>query len=778
MAPSLYPSISTSPTGTIIIMGGSRPGAAGRGRVGGGGMLVLSRNRGAAPKVAPKLSVPPPLNLPSLRKEHEKFDTSGPGGTGATAGTGSGSRPSSGVGWNKPVASATVLVEKVENGANGVSDAAGASRVGSYMPPSARSMGVVASVSREFLPSAKKAMLLKGEDFPSLQAARPVSSGASQKHKDGLNQKQKQVSHDDSTQDKVESYHLVHIKAGGRMADQIKKQEQFLPDPLPLVRMNPRSDWADDERDTGHGWRTSLPKDGVSKIGNHRVDIGSRMAVNNMAKENKYTTPYYGGDTVQDGSNDSAFGRRAMGLVGQQMQRNSSSDSYNNRGADRNSRDHHVFGQPNRYKADIFQNNALSRPFIASTGRRPPIADPIQEKRFSNSGRPYSDDIFSRDYISSGFDERDLYSNGFVGVVKRKKDVAKSTHFHDPIRESFEAELERVQKMQELERQRIAEEQERALEQTRREDEERLRRIREEEERLRKLDEESCVAAWRAEHGGQNRSNLRQMRQELEDKIAKRQAETVRVDASVPKTTVDEKLNAAVKEDLVSMNEDLETWEDGERMVENVMNSGSFNSSVQESSLGNLGRCFPSPQSDQETGHYSPWQDAVAGGRTGSRREFHGGPGFMPSRSYGVQESYSDDFGYQNEQRWNLSGNADSYGKLREIDFDFQDIADRYGYCIHYTHASRTESGRESDYYGTNQGGPRPSEIFGRPLESNSSERQKLKIGSGVTHNLHSPFPAPQLLHHIYPRMSWMHLVLKMVIERDKDQRVRHDEYL
>ncbi|XP_047950020.1 uncharacterized protein LOC125195816 isoform X2 [Salvia hispanica] len=933
-------------------------GTAGRGRAGGGGMLVLSRNRGAAPKVAPKLSVPPPLNLPSLRKEHEKFDTSGPGGTGATAGTGTGSRPSSGVGWNKPVASATALPEKVDNGVNGVSDAAGASRVGSYMPPSARSTGVVASVSREFLPSAEKAILLKGEDFPSLQAARPVSSGASQKHKDGLNQKQKQVSHDESTQDKEKSYHLgsmadmhppghslginpsvengsaVHIKAGGRMPDQIRKQEPFLPDPLPLVRMNPRSDWADDERDTGHGfveqgrdigysnsgnywdrdfdlprpsilphkpatnqndrwgqrdnetgkiissevfkmdpynkdmrtpsregkevnrWRTSLPKDGVSEIGNHTVDIGARMTDNNMAPYyGGDTAPYYGGDTVQDGSKDSAFGRRAMGLVGQQMQRNSSSDSYNNRGADRNSRDRHVFDQPNRYKADIFQNNALSRPFIASIGRRPPIADPIQEKRFSNSDRPHSDDIFARDYISSGFDERDLFSDGLVGVVKRKKDAAKSTHFHDPIRESFEAELERVQKMQELERQRIVEEQERALEQTRREEEERLRRIREEEERLRKLDEESRVAAWRAEQEQleavqkaeelriareeekkriqleeeRRKQSARQMLQELEDKMAKRQAETVKVDASGPKTTVDEKLNAAVKEDLVSRNEDLETWEDGERMVENVMNSGSFNSSANvkpaeisyppresSSNLINRGKpinswkrdsleydgSFPSPQSDQETGHYSPWQDAVVGGRTGSRREFHGGPGFMPSRSYGVQDSYSDDFGYQKEQRWNLSGNADSYGKLREMDFDFQDIGDGYGDggwgqgrtrsgahppyperlyphsdatefnsygrsrysvrqprvppppslssiqktnlrgvsehsgssafvddSIHYTHASGTESGKESDYYGTNQGGPRPSEIFGRPLESNSSERQKLNIG-------------------------------------------------
>ncbi|KAL1536335.1 hypothetical protein AAHA92_29005 [Salvia divinorum] len=966
---------------------GQASGTAGRGRAGGaggGGMLVLSRSRGGAPKAAPKLSVPPPLNLPSLRKEHEKFDMSGPGGPGAIAGIGSGSRPSSsGLGWSKPMAAATVLPEKTESGVdtpgiNGTSDAAGASRVGSYMPPSARSMGVrvmgSASASQEFVPSAEKAMLLKGEDFPSLQAARPVSSGASQKHKDGLNQKQKQVVHDDLTQDKEESYHLgpmsdmhyppgqslanaggnrsvenggaAHKMVGGRMTNQIRKQEEFFPDPLPLVRMNPRSDWADDERDTGHGfveqgrdigysnsgnywdrdfdlprpsilphkpaanhydrwaqrdnetgknissevlkmdlynkdvrtpsregkevnkWGTSLSKDGVSEIGNHRVDIGARMAGNNMAKNNKYAPPHYG-DTIRDGSatlsKDTAFGRRDLGHVGQQMQRNSSSDSFSNQGADRTSWDLHVSDQPNRYRGDNFQNKALSRPFIASSGRWPPIADPIltmgRKNRFSNSDKPLSDDPFSRNYSSAGFDERDLFSDGLVGVIKRKKDAAKSTHFHDPVRESFEAELERVQKMQELERQRIVEEQERALDQTRRQEEERLRRIREEEERLRKLDAESREAAWKAEQEQleavqkaeelrvardeekkriqleeeRRKQAARQMLQELEAKMAKRQAETVKVDASEPKTIADEKLKAAVKEDYVSRNLDLETWEDGERMVENVMTSGSFDSSAhgrpaevsyppEESSLNIIDRgkpinswkrdlleyggSFPSSQSNQETGHYSPRRDAVAGGRTGSRREFHGGPDIMPSKSYlkaGVQDPYSDDFGYQKEQRWNLSGNAEPYGKLREMDMDIQDIADRYGDSgwgqvhtrsgarppyperlfphsdatefnsygrsrysvrqprvppppslssvqktnlrgvsehsgpsaflddsIHYTHASRTESSRVSDYYGTNHRGPESAEIFGMPLETNTntSERQKLNSGS------------------------------------------------
>lgn len=44
------------------------------------------------------------LNLPSIRKEHEKFDLSGSGGgVAGCAGSGSGSRPnSSSLGWTKP----------------------------------------------------------------------------------------------------------------------------------------------------------------------------------------------------------------------------------------------------------------------------------------------------------------------------------------------------------------------------------------------------------------------------------------------------------------------------------------------------------------------------------------------------------------------------------------------------------------------------------------------------------------------------------------------------
>ncbi|KAL3813614.1 hypothetical protein ACJIZ3_014882 [Penstemon smallii] len=992
--------------------GGGGSGSYGRGRTGsaggGGGMVVLSRNRGGPPKAVAKLSIPPPLNLPSLRKEHEKFDTSGTGGgPGGGAGTGTGSRPtSSGVGWTKPVAASSVLPEKTESGVEALGidgvDTDGVTRaIGSYMPPSARSSGVgvvgSSSASRDFLPSAGKAMVLRGEDFPSLQAARPASSGTSQKQKDGLNQKQKQFVGEEVSQDKRNDYHLgpmvdVHplmlpsvngvgnrsVENGGgghgigsrQMADQSRKQENYFPDPLPLVRLKPRSDWADDERDTGHGfvergrdsgysksesywdsdfdlprpsvlphkpaqnqygrwgqrdneagknsssevlkvdpypkdvrvpsregrevnrWRNSpFPKDGSSfqEIGNDRIDAGSRITgYNNMVKENRYTTPHHG-DPGRDGNatlyRDSTFGKRDYGLVGRQQQWNNSLESYNNRGTDHNTRDRHFNEQSNRYRGDNFQNNTLSKSSFASNGKGTPVADPIltmgRDKRYSKGDRHFSEDPFG----STGFDESDLFSGGLVGVVKRKKDAAKSTDFHDPVRESFEAELERVQKMQELERQKIIQEQERALEQTRREEEERQRRIREEEERQRRLEEEAREAAWRAEQERldaiQKAEELRIFREEekrrldleeerrkqaakqklleLEARIAKRQAEASKSDVSVSNAVMDEKLEAAVKEKEVSRISELDTWEDGDRLVEKVTSSGLFDSSAYSRpsemssrpypprdgsanfndrgkainswrrDMFETGDSFSSPLLDQEMGHYSPRRDAIGGGRAVPRREFHGGAGYMPSRSYtktGVQEPYSDEFGYQKDNRWNLSGDADPYGKFREMDSEFpggvaddkygdngwgqgqfrnsthspypdrlyphpeanelypygrsrysmrqprvlppplasaqrtnfRGITERSGPStfldkdIHHMHAARSESSKQTGYYGNNQGGLEPSEIVGLQQENATIEDQKLdnapRCDSQSSLSVSSPPTSPPHLSH------------------------------
>lgn len=66
---------------------------------------------------------------------------------------------------------------------------------------------------------------------------------------------------------------------------------------------------------------------------------------------------------------------------------------------------------------------------------------------------------------------------------RRKKEEAKENDFRDAEREAFEAELERVQKAQELDRQRKQEEKEHAVEMAQKELEDRERQAREEEER-------------------------------------------------------------------------------------------------------------------------------------------------------------------------------------------------------------------------------------------------------------------------------------------------------
>ncbi|TKY55713.1 hypothetical protein E2542_SST20132 [Spatholobus suberectus] len=117
-----------------------------------GAAAATSRPR-SSHKAGPKLSVPPPLNLPSLRKEHERFDSLGSaGGPAGPGGPGSGSRPSSsGLGWTKPV---------TEDGL---------SRSVTQGKPAAAAAAPVSSA------------VLRGEDFPSLRATLALGPGPNQK---------------------------------------------------------------------------------------------------------------------------------------------------------------------------------------------------------------------------------------------------------------------------------------------------------------------------------------------------------------------------------------------------------------------------------------------------------------------------------------------------------------------------------------------------------------------------------------------------------------------
>ncbi|KAK9285011.1 hypothetical protein L1049_024193 [Liquidambar formosana] len=867
-----------------------RPGS--HGGVGsGGGMVVLSRPR-SSQKAGPKLSVPPPLNLPSLRKEHERFDSSGSAG-GAVGGgvSGSGSRPSSsGMGWTKP--GNIALQEKDGSGGETPVDAMdqvlhnvdGVNRASSsvYTPPSARSgaVGLLGTASARAYPPVEKAAVLRGEDFPSLKATLPTASGTAQKQKDGLNQKQKHVVGEEVSNEQRDSSHfnsLVHMRpqvhashqsvgnsssenageghglSSSRASDQARRKEVYFPGPLPLVRLNPRSDWADDERDTGHGftdrgrdhgfpkneaywdrdfdmprvsvlphkpahklndrwgqrddetgkvsssevlkvdpysrdartpsregwqgnlwksldphsrdvrvpsregregnsWRSSpVPKDGFNsqEVSNDRNGIGARPSSLNRetVKDNKFIpSPFR--DNAQDdfnggapGNRDSSFGRRDMGYgQGGRQHWNNMVESYSSRGA--STRDRYGSEQYNRYRGDAFHNNSVSKSSFSSGGKGLPMNDPIlnfgREKRsFSKSEKPYLEDPFLKDFGSTGFDGRDPFSGGLVGVVKRKKDVLKQTDFHDPVRESFEAELERVQKMQEQERQRIIEEQERALELARREEEERARLAREQEERQRRLEEEAREAAWRAEQERleaiqraeeqkiareeerrrvlieeeRRKQAAKQKLLELEEKIARRRTEAGNGD-SFSAAVADEKIQGMVKEKEVSRAAEMGDWEDGERMVENITtsvssDSSSLNRSFEMGSRPNLSRdgsafvdrgkpvnswrrdVFENGNSsnfflqDQENGHHSPRRDASISGRAFPRKEFYGGSGFMPSRTYfkgGVLEPHMDDFTHLKGQRWNFPGDGDHYSRNAEIDTEFhENFGEKFG---------------------------------------------------------------------------------------------------
>ncbi|XP_065874928.1 uncharacterized protein [Euphorbia lathyris] len=821
---------------------------------GGGGMVVLSRPRSLQKASRPKLSIPPPLNLPSLRKEHEKFDSVGSGGGPAGGGLGGGPRPSSsGMGWTKPVAIAIQEKEvsddqTVDNSSNsqvsnqgslgvvnGVSKGTGSSL---YTPPSARTVIPAVSVPSRGHPVMERAAVFRGEDFPSLKASLPANSGPEKKQKDGMHQKSKQLP-DELVNERGNTSHLstfvdmrpqLHSRSnivnglrdsgaesrGSLMSEKHRKQEDLLPGQLPLVRLNPRSDWTDDERDTGlsltergrdygfskhetfldmdfdfprpsilpqkpghylfdrrgqqdnetgnissnevtkvdnfgrdvkmpsregvdgSSWRVPSPlssdRYGVQDDGNEKNGIGMRPSSMNReaTKENKYMpSPFR--DNSQDAGH--ALGRHPW---------NNKMDSFGNRGSDGNNREQFGNGKYNKYRGNTHQSSSLTKSSFSLGGRGPPINDPIlnfgrDRRSFSKSEKPYLEDPFMKEYGSAPFDGRDPLFGPLVGILKKKKELFKQTDFHDPVRESFEAELEEVQKLQEQRRQLMNEEQARAMEMAQREEEERIRLAREQEEQQRRLEEERLETMRRAEQEKlesmrraeelriareeeKRRLNMEDERRkqaaklkllELEERIARRNAEGERSGNTSSSGVADEKFSGMVSEKNVSKVADVGDWEDSERMVERITTSASSDSSgmnrpfemgsrsqfhrdgspafLDRGKIGNSWKrdVFENANSstffpqDQEYGHHSPRQDASVGGRTHSRKEFYGGSGFVPSRIYhtgGIPDSHLDDLGQSKGQRWNMSGDGDPYGRRMEIDSEFhENLTERFG---------------------------------------------------------------------------------------------------
>ncbi|KAG5245680.1 protein WYRD [Salix suchowensis] len=799
------------------------PGVAG----GGGGMVVLSRPRSSQKATGPKLS------------EHERFDSLGSGGGHGSGGPGNGLRPSSsGMGWSKPAA--IVVQEKegldvsgVNNGAesgnnyggdqgvsNGVNKLSTGSSGGVYMPPTVRSveLTVVSDGSRGYSVANK---VWKGEDFPSLQATLSSVSGPEKKQKDGLNQKQKQVLSEELVNEQRDGFGLSRV-AGMRPQMQARntvgngldedgvdnqglghsvtskkewKQQEYFASPLPLVRLNPRSDWADDEWDTRHGLTDrgkdhGFPKDEaywdrdfdfprpsvlpqkpahnpfdrrgqhgnetgkissseVTKVDTYGRDVRtpsregregkSWRASSPLTKDKSITQeaangigvrpPSFNRETVKENryipsalrvSSQDDAGRRDVGYGqgGKQPWRNTM-DSFGNRGPDRNTREYYGSEQYNRYRGDTYQNNSFAKSSFSVGGKGLSINDPIlnfgREKRpFSKSEKPHVEDPFMKDFGTSGFDGWDPFSGSLVGLVKKKKDVLKQTDFHDPVRESFEAELERVQKMQELERH------------LRRRG--KMRLAREQEERQRRLEEETKEAEWRAEQERleairreeehkiareeekqrifmeeeRRKQGARQKLLELEEKIARRQAEAARSGNGSSSGVTDEIMTGMVTEKDVSRVTEVADWEESERMVESITASVSSDSSAvnrpsEIASRSHFSRDGSSAFSDRGE-HVNSWkrdildnvntrafstQDASVGGRPFSRKEFYGGPGLLPPRPYikgGIPDPQVDDFSPQfRSQRWNISGDGDYFGRNSEIESDFQEnFAERF----------------------------------------------------------------------------------------------------
>ncbi|GAB2259855.1 hypothetical protein Droror1_Dr00010710 [Drosera rotundifolia] len=819
---------------------------------GGGGMVVLSRPR-SSNKVGAKLSVPPPLNLPSLRKEHEKFDPTG-SGTGSAVGGGLGSavRPnSSGSGWSKLCGVASADRERVGVGRPFSSDGADpglqtvegsgkGSDNGAYMPPSARpGMG---GSNVPLLPREEKASVLRGEDFPSLRATLAAAgNGPSQKQKDAGHHKQRQGNNQDSfgmqkEGSQLSSLAVVHTKVqhahhstdkglgesqsqsqsrgsdNSRTLEEGRKRDDYLSIPLPLVRLSPRSDWADDERDTssafldrdrdrakdngysqtetywdrdfdlprkiifpskpnlnvsdrrthhndgsgkpfftetpktdfqardttipsregreGTSWRSPVPRVGMTapELPWDRSGVITKTTMHEeMRKENRYAPPLFGGNTIDEVSNlitdrrDSLYGRRdAVYGHGGRQQLNNSMGAFSGRGTERNLQDSYN-SVSSRHRNDRVQSGLVPRSSLSYSSKGLPLNDPLLNFGRDKRSFPRGEKPYAEEWGSLAFDERDPLSGGILGLVKRKKDTSKEVDFHDPERESFEAELERLQKLQEQERQRNIEKQERALEMARREEEKRQKLAREQEEHQRKLEEEAREAAWRAEQEREEamrkaeeqrtareeekrrilmeeerrKQAAKQKLLELEERIARRKAEAANTHTS--SVVADEKVpEAFIGKDLPR--EEDRGWEDAERIGQRIANSSSSDSSSLNRSVDvsgviadgssafrERGKPLSSWRRDtydngndlsfysmgQDNGYHSPRRDAPFSGRTFGQSDFAAEAGYIPSRSQyrtGIPAPTADDLFHLKGSRWNASADGDSLVTAEKFD--------------------------------------------------------------------------------------------------------------
>jgi hypothetical protein len=324
---------------------------------------------------------------------------------------------------------------------------------------------VPASTSQEFT---EKAVILKGEDFPTLRAATYTPPS---KQRDGSNRiEKKKVTGEEGMERRPLSPMLMDMRpqmrtprgGAGSLSDEGKGAGLDKPRKVDtslsgLPRVDYKSDWEEDERKTN----LSLPERGLGGNAKHETahDTNVRDVEAGASKE------VYRGEP---------FGKYSSAYSNKDNRDNLWRSPAKNQRGDR-------YGS---YEAGRFND---TRPYIAGRGNN------------TQSSYGGNRDWHLKQEPVTYLEDVDDIGDVNVKVLKKKKELQKPTAFHDPERESFEAELDKILRMQEMERQRAMDERARALEMARREEEERERIMREEQERLAREEEEVRRAAWMAE---------------------------------------------------------------------------------------------------------------------------------------------------------------------------------------------------------------------------------------------------------------------------------------
>ncbi|XP_024528237.1 uncharacterized protein LOC9632822 isoform X1 [Selaginella moellendorffii] len=504
-----------------------------------GGMLVLARPVRTPPgkqakPAQPKLTVPAPVNLPSLRKEHAGNDPSITlvGGTGVSGwskqqapiqqqqqalvedpGVGDGHLKSNG--WG--MAQAQHFAQGGGGGAAVISSEQSPRTTGKYTPPAARGSGAPLAAAAAPV-RAPTAVVLRGEDFPTLQAAAPLNPVPSQQRQREIQQRQKDKQREMKHQqlklqqlsqnqfekelDEDDGYKppspvltlQPQSKQGGLRDESVRSyfslKENRKPNDLslrpgPLIHLTHTSNWADDERETASvskppDWEDP-PRYGQSSFARPAFQRDERASY-------RRDVPEYGRSReAQDfgWDREGSFGRNDWNFG-----RNSGFDraEADSRGNSWRMRDSYHHNRDSFSRESFFNKPGGDRGRLGA--RNGGFDLPVRVRS------PYSEDTFMRDFPE--LPNLDLRMD-LKYRMRRKREDSNEVSYRDLERESFETELERVQKEQEQERQRKIEERERAIELARKEEEERERQAREEEERQQRLEEEAREAAARAE---------------------------------------------------------------------------------------------------------------------------------------------------------------------------------------------------------------------------------------------------------------------------------------